>query len=346
MGHVAILRYQADMRPSFYPSLVNDRFGDPAVFVDFLMQRRSILLDLGDISALNGRAVQRISDVFVSHTHLDHFFGFDRLLRLLVGRQKHLRLHGPAGFIDRVEAKLAAYTWNLASTFREDLTLDVMEVADRESAMTARFRLTKHFAREDAAPVRLRGGVIRDEPSLKVRCAILDHHDTPCLAFALQETEHVNVWKNRVDELGLVVGPWLAELKAAVHAGLPDDTPMKVARHGATDGALPLGFLRNEVITISPGQKIVYVTDAAFTPANADAIVDLARDADTLFIEAAFAAADAAIARERAHLTTEDAGNLARRARARRVVPFHFSTRYQGTGNRLLEEVEEAFRAT
>ena len=86
------------MRPKFYPSLVNDRFGDPAVFIDFLLERRAILFDLGDIHALPPRSVLRLTDIFVSHTHIDHFAGFDRLLRLLVGRPKLLRLYGPPGF--------------------------------------------------------------------------------------------------------------------------------------------------------------------------------------------------------------------------------------------------------
>ena len=106
------------MRPKFHPSLVNDRFGDPALFIDFLQERRAILFDLGDIHTLSPRQILRLSDVFVSHTHIDHFIGFDRLLRVLVGRDREVRLYGPTGFIDRVEAKLAAYTWDLVDRFR------------------------------------------------------------------------------------------------------------------------------------------------------------------------------------------------------------------------------------
>ena len=71
-------------------------------------QLTSILLDLGDIHALPARSALRLTDIFVSHTHIDHFAGFDRLLRLFVGRPKLLRLYGPPGFIGNVEAKLAA----------------------------------------------------------------------------------------------------------------------------------------------------------------------------------------------------------------------------------------------
>jgi ribonuclease Z len=100
--------------------------------------------------------------------------------------------------------------------------------------------------------------------------------------------------------------------------------------------------VRDRALTVTAGRKLAYVTDAANSPANRAAIVDLARGADVLFIEAPFAADDAAIAADRRHLTTRAAGEIAREAGARRVEPFHFSPRYQGQDARLLAEVAEA----
>ena len=105
---------------------------------------------------------------------------------------------------------------------------------------------------------------------------------------------------------------------------------------------LPLDTLRS-VLTVTPGQKVAYVTDAADTPANRASIIRLAQNADLLFIEAAFVQADTALAAERAHLTTAAAGSLAREARVRRIEPFHFSPRYSGEETRLLNEVMAAF---
>ena len=85
------------------------------------------------------------------------------------------------------------------------------------------------------------------------------------------------------------------------------------------------------------------MTDAADTPANRATIIRLAQNADLLFIEAAFAQADTALALERAHLTTNAAGSLARAARVRRVEPFHFSPRYSGQEAQMLDEVITAF---
>jgi len=332
------------MRPKFFPSLVNDRHGDPAVFVDFLLERRAILFDLGDIHALPARSILCLTDVFVSHTHIDHFAGFDRLLRLFIGRDKLLRLYGPPGFIGNVQAKLAAYTWNLAETFRDDLIFAVTELEDADRCRTARFRLRRRFALEDLGSRTMQDGLLLAEPSLSVTTAVLEHR-TPCLAFALQEPEHINVWKNQLEARDFETGPWLAELKIAIYERRPDDTPICVRLTSGEDITRPLGELRRDLVSITAGQKIAYVTDAAFSETNRRAIVDLAKNADILFIEAAFAAADSDLAAERAHLTTAQAGELARLANAARVVPFHFSARYAGQEERLLREVDAAFRA-
>ena len=334
------------MTPLIHAHLVNGRFGDPALYVDLRFEKRALLFDLGDLHALPPRQVLRVSDVFVSHTHIDHFIGFDHLLRLFIGRDAHLKLYGPAGLADAVAHKLAAFAWNLVDRFVTDLRFTVIEIAAEDEAVAARFRLRNRFRREDAPPPAIRGGVLLDEDALSVAAAVLDH-GIPCLAFAVAEKAHVNVWKSRLDALDLPTGPWLRDLRRAVAEGRPDDHSIRIWwREGDEVGerSMRLGTLKREVLRIVPGQKIAYVVDAAFTPDNARRIEVLARNADTLFIEACFAHADAHRAAERAHLTTHQAGLLARRAKVRRLEPFHFSPRYDGDEARMIAEAEAAFR--
>ena len=331
------------MRPLLHPTLVNGRSGDPALYVETLFEKRAILFDLGDISNLSPRKIQRLEHVFVSHAHIDHFIGFDRLLRVLVGREKTIRLYGPKGFIEHVQHKLLGYRWNLVDRYVSDLIFVVTEIDSSFETQTARFRLKNAFFAEAVGSARSIAGVLYSEPTFRVSTAVLEHR-TPCLGFAIEEAAHVNVWKNQLTELGLPLGPWLRELKRAVIENRPNDHLIRIrSRPTSADvRELPLGTLRS-VLTITPGQKVAYVTDAADTPANRAAIIRLAQNADLLFIEAAFAQADTALAAERAHLTTAAAGQIAREARVRRVEPFHFSPRYSGQEARMLDEVMTAF---
>jgi ribonuclease Z len=330
------------MRPIFHPSLVNGRYGDPTVYVETLFKTHSVLFDLGEIASLSPRKIRRVDQIFVSHAHIDHFVGFDHLLRLHVGLEKTVHLYGPAGFAERVFHKLQAYRWNLVESYGADLVFVVSEFEAPNSIGTRQFRLKKAFAAEPPVSKTVLDGVLSDERTRRVSAAILDH-GTPCLGFALQEAAHVNIWKNRLSERGLPIGPWLQWLKQAVVEGRPDDHLIRIDG-AASDGRLePLGSLR-DLLTVSAGQKIAYVTDVVDTPANRDAIVALVQNADILFIEAAFARMDAALARDRGHLTTTAAGEIAREANVRRVEPFHFSPRYAGEEERMLAEVMTAFK--
>lgn len=303
------------------------------------------MFDLGDLTDLSPRKILRLEHIFVSHAHIDHFFGFDRLLRFLVGRDKVVRLYGPAGFTAQVHHKLAAYRWNLVDRFADDLVFVVAEVDPEPDpkVRTAQLRLKTGFTVEPMGADSFDDGLLHAQPNFQVRAAVLEH-GTPCLAFAAQETAHVNVFKNRLSELGLPVGPWLRRLKSALLEGRPDDYPIEIGAgaKASSPRAAPLGALR-ATATVTPGQKIGYVTDVADTAANREAIVRLVRNADLLFIEAPFAEADAAIAADRSHLTTAAAGSIAREAGVRRVEPFHFSPRYAGEDARLVGEVLARF---
>ena len=329
------------MRPLFHPSLVNGPYGDPALYVETLFETRSLLFDLGDITALPPRKIHRIARIFISHTHIDHFIGFDHLLRLLVGREKRVELYGPSGLGAAVHHKLQGYRWDLVESYASDLVFDVSELTGAQSIATTRFRLKTAFAPEPLGERPAVNGVLCAEPQFQVSAAILEHH-TSCLGFALQEEAHINVWKNRLAERGLPIGPWLQELKRAVAVGRGDDHPIRVDGAGTEPRLLALGTLR-DLLTVTAGQKIGYVTDVADTAANRDSIVALVRNADVLFIEAAFAAADAALARQRAHLTTRAAGEIAGAANARRIEPFHFSPRYAEEEQRMRDEVASVF---
>jgi ribonuclease Z len=334
------------MKPLFHPQLVNGTTGDPVLYVDFLFQRRALMFDLGELSALEARRALRIRDVFISHTHMDHFMGLDLLVRLMVGRGKHLRLYGPSGLVEQVGHRLLGYTWNLVCNYPSELVIEVAEVTPDGTGVRARFRSRTGFQREDLGSTTFADGVLLDEEEFRVRATRLDHR-IPCLAFALEEKVHINVWKNRLDEMGLPTGPWLNRLKHLVRQGAPDDTPVEITwrdQQGDHRVVHDLGTLRREVLQEVRGQKIAYVVDAAFHESNQRAIVELASGADLFYVEAPFLDEAAERAAMTAHLTASQAGWLARQAGVKRVIPFHFSARHTGEEARIEAQVQAAFR--
>ncbi|MFC0410794.1 MBL fold metallo-hydrolase [Roseomonas elaeocarpi] len=329
------------MRPPLQASLVNGRFGDPSLFVEAPLSGRALLLDLGELHRLPAAALLRVDAALVTHAHMDHLIGFDTLLRYLVGREKRLPLLGPPGIIERIGHKLLGYAWDLAGLYEAALEFEVTELDADGARRHARFRLATGFRAEplaaEAAPA---DGVALRLPGLAVRAATLEHHGVACLGYRLEEDATANVSRVAIEQAGLRPGPWINGLKRALLEGLPDSHPLPLG-----DGeSRPLGELRS-LATVSPGFRLAYCTDLADTPANRAAVEALARDADLLFLESAFAAADAAVASRRGHLTTRAAGEIARAAGALRLEPFHFSARYRGEEARMLAEVAAAFTA-
>jgi ribonuclease Z len=156
----------------------------------------------------------------------------------------------------------------------------------------------------------------------------------------------MNVWKNRLQELGLPTGPWLKELKRLVRQHAPDDTPVRIHwrdQRGEHERLESVGRLRGEVLQIVPGQKIAYVVDVVYHEENAQRIISLVQEADILFIECVFLHKDFMRAASRFHLTARQAGALARAARAKHLVPLHFSPRYSEEPEALRREAEAAF---
>lgn len=320
----------------FQPSLHNQPFGDPVLYVRLAGEKKALLVDLGTVSRLEPARLCRVQDVFVSHTHIDHFIGFDHLLRLNLTRDKMIRIFGPPGISGNVRGKLAGYTWNLVGE-EYPLVVQAVEVG-RSSLKKVTFFCAERFRPRPAELLPRDGQEIDRHPHYAVTAQRLDH-GIASLSFKLEERFHINIKKDALARLGLPVGPWLRDVKDAMWADRPDDFPVSI-----TGGARRrLGELRREISTITRGRKIVYVSDCRGTKANLDRIAAFAAGADLLFCEAAFLDRDRDKARERGHLTAKQAGLVAREAKVASLQVFHFSPRYEAEPELLYQEAQEAF---
>lgn len=305
-------------------------------------QGTALQFDLGRLDRFPAAEILKLTQVFVSHTHIDHFIGFDRVIRLFLARDATVSLFGPPGIIANVTGKLAGYTWNLVEGY--PFILNVHEVhPDRVDSV--RLRATTAFAVEPSGSQPFTG-VLYENPGLTVRAVHLDHR-IPCLAFAVIEKSHLNVRQDELDRLGIPAGPWLNTLKDAIRTGRPEDTTITAkwrVGNSPQQTEFRLHELRDRLIVETPGQKLMYVVDTLFSRQNVAQIVELARGADIFFCESLFLDEDRDQALKRYHLTARQAGTLARLAGVKRLEVFHFSPRYDGMGERLYAEAEAAFR--
>ena len=332
------------MKPSFHPRLVNPPLEDPALFIPFFFQKRALLFDMGDLHRLPTKDMLKLTHGFVTHTHMDHFAGFDTLLRTFLGRQKTFHVFGPGNFLENVEGKLASYTWNLVEHYSYGFFLKATEVHPTHT-ISQLYDCKKGF-KPNQAPVEAHfDGTLFAEPAFSVHAIHLDHK-IPCLGLNLEERFHINIIKDGLKSLQIPVGPWLRRFKEAMYEDRDPEEDFQVVWKEAgkeRQVSFRLGELANQIAHISPGQKITYIVDVVYNPENAEKIIDFARNANHLFIEAAFLDAEIDVARHKYHLTAKQAGTLARKAGVEQFTVFHFSPRYVHAEHELQEEAHRAF---
>ncbi len=311
-------------------TLVNGVLGDPLLHLRLRHRKRSLLFDLGEAGRLPGRIAHQVTDVFISHAHLDHIGGFLWLLRSRMGEFPACRLYGPPGLGGHVQGLINGIRWDRIGD--RGPRFDVVEF-DGERLRRCRVQAGRGVV-ETGATERAGPGVLLQEPEFRVRAVVLDH-GTPVLAFAYEPAQEFNVRKERLAALGEKPGPWLSELKRNLAAG--EREAMITLPGGRRE---QVGALADDLIKITAAAKLAYATDLADTAANRVALVTLANGAHTFFCEAAFASTDAEQAHRTGHLTTRACGEIARQAGVARLVPFHFSRRYEGDLARIYAEVQ------
>lgn len=319
----------------FRARMLNGKSEDSALHVEVQNWHSTLLFDCGQ-NRLPFGEVLRLSDVFLSHMHMDHWIGFDHLLRphLNVPQPKTLRIHGPQGTIDKVYHRLQGYSWNL--TQDSVFAIEAREVLP-DGVRSRTFACSRAFEPVGEARTEPATDLLLDTPLFTVRAAILDH-GIPCLAFALEEKTRHRIDREALDRLGLPEGPWLARLKDRVQAGAPDSEEID-----AEGRRMRLGELKRDLIHVVRGQKLAYVTDTIYNDETRARVAALAKGADHLICEAVFLEEDAALAAQNFHMTARQAGMMARAAGVKRMEIVHHSRRYRGKEAQFLAEARSEF---
>jgi len=312
-------------------TLVNGIFGDPLLHLRLHNRKRSLLCDLGEGGRLPARLAHQVSDVFISHAHIDHISGFLWLLRSRIGDFPSCRLFGPPGLAEHIAGLISGIHWDRINGWGPRFTVGELH---GERLMVYGLQAGKESQVQESerqAP----GGLMLDEPALKVWATTLHHGGIPVLAFGLEQAPKLNVHKERLAAHNLVPGPWLRELKQRIASGDRDST---IALPDSISGKA--ADLADELLEITPALKLVYATDIADNSANREKLIELARGAHTFFCEAAFIEADSGHAERSGHLTSRACGEIAQAAGVKVLVPFHFSRRYEADPFQVYNEVK------
>lgn len=328
----------------FHYKVVNDAFGDPCVYVKLLREKRALLFDLGDIRKIPFSELLKVSHIFVTHTHIDHFIGFDQVLRAILRREEPLKIYGPLGIIKNVQGKLMGYTWNLLSDY--PLSIEVYEIT-KDKIKEARFSAKEAFKIEKIRTTKIKENTIVEDVQFKVKAIELSH-GIPVIAYSIEEDFHINVDKVELERAGFPIGPWLGELKRVIKNFYRLNSEGKLELKDKVNEDLVIDTPKGkrkvdsllQLLRFTKGEKISYVMDVAPTEDNVNKVIDFVKDSDILFCEAYFSSRDSDRAKERNHLTTALTGKIAREAKVEELVILHISPKYLENPHEIYREVE------
>ncbi len=331
------------MRMLLRPEFPNGHFGDPALYIWEINEKDALLIDCGDLSRFTTRQLLKTKYIFLSHCHIDHFFGFDLFLRVHVGSEKNTFIYGPPQTSERVAGKLQGYTWNLV--YDQTLEFTVIDLDSRQKTMT-----TTHFHARDG--FRSSRQTVAEWNPLKpvldagifhVHTVELDHR-TPSLAYSVEEKETVSVNSEVMKELGLRPGPWVADLKHWYLFDRAKSKQMDVPTVSGTHLSFDCKILSKKILIPRQRHKIVYATDGAANDENRRKLLTLAEGADEFYSETCFLKEDQHLADETKHFTAQFMAEVATQAKVKKIIPFHFSKRYLARPKGPLEEVAAHFK--
>lgn len=322
------------MKFNFTVKAVNSPFDDSAFFMRNVYKKRAVLFDCGRLGNIDNSELLDVSDILVSHTHIDHFAGFDRFLRGCLASGNVIRFFGPEGFIKNIEGRLLGYNWNLIKDY--DLTFYAVELTPNGNK-AAVFSAQTGFIRMDVdAP---EGDVDLGE-GFSLGYEFFDHGGITSIGYRVKAPVNISIIKERLKEKGLLSGAWIKELKSALHAGMSPDIIIRAATKGG-EKEMPLHVLESCIVEYGKPQDVTYITDIAPSFENYLKAIKFASDSCLLIIEAVFMKADVLHSIIKSHLTQDLAKDIFIKSGSSFVRFHHFAPRYDRTRDVFFRSLNE-----
>lgn len=317
------------MKSNYIVRRLNSLFDDSAIFVRNIYFKKALLFDCGRLGNIENSEVNDISHVFISHTHIDHFNGFDRFLRTALLSGKKITFCGPSGFINNLKGKLASYTWNLIYDY--DVTFLAVEITEN-GFKGAEFSTKNGFKEEK---VTVNSNAILDDGFL-LEYEFFDH-GIISLGYRVKEPKRISINKNKLANNGFKEGSWIKILKDAILSNNSNDIIDVDTNNGIKQ--CYIYELAEKIVDYPVAQDITYITDIAPTFANYKKAVNFAKDSHILLIESVFMNQDILDAIKKQHLSIGLSKAIYKYSNSYFVSFGHFSPRYDRIKNIFAKEL-------
>ncbi|WP_297454366.1 ribonuclease Z [Persephonella sp.] len=321
-------------KPRVKHYLINEKHEDPGIVIEIDSIGEYILFDVGNIRRLDRHLIKKINKIFITHTHMDHFIGFDNLLRNKIGKEQTVEIFGIAPLADNVYCKLQGYTWNLVET--EPQLIFRLKQYNDGLFETFQYDIKRKFAKDFIREEKAKTDVIYENQYYRVRFAVLDHK-IPVMGYSFEYKDRFLLKKEKINELPLK-GREIGEFKEFLQNQENKGKKFKIGNK-----EFDWEYLREEYGYIQKGIKISYITDVVFSEENVEKIVQLIKGSDVLYCESVFLSEDKEQARKVYHLTTDQTAYIAEKANVKKLIVFHFSRRYGNNKEKILNEIKQLF---
>lgn len=315
--------------------LVNGSVGDPVLYIDYPTRDNALLFDCGDNAALPMERLADLEAVFITHHHVDHFMGLDRIVRAVTDCDKTVSVFGPAGTIRKLYDRIRSYEYPFFPF--QKIVLDVIEVHP-DRLRSARLDCRRKFPEPEVTerPWTCDEAIFEND-EVRVEAGHVDH-TVPCLAFAFVEKPGWHFDATRLERGLLRGGAWIDQAAADLRNNCDQSKCIEIQ-----GGTFTLGSLAEQFFRRSNGARVAYITDTAWSDASRPTLLRLAAGAQRVYCDAFYLEKDAKHAEKHRHMTAARAAELARLAKAEELFLIHFSKRYAGCYGLLLEEARAGF---
>lgn len=220
----------------------------------------------------------KISHIFISHLHGDHYFGLVGLINSfgLLSHQQDLHVFGPSPLQEIVELQ--------------------MKVAKT----TLPFNLYFHTINREA--------VLVDDSKYEIRC-FRTNHRIECYGFAFREKKK----------------PRKIDVEKVVAAGIPSSFYKKL-EEGLDYTTKEDVLIKNETVTMeaTKGKSYVFCADTKYD----ETLLPHITNADLIYHETTYLDNLRERAEERFHSTSKQAAKIAKKAKVKKLLIGHFSSKY------------------